>query len=241
MKMNKVLRKGVKGLGVKLLVPIGGLLGLVVVAGLLVVQVVKKNPGMLGLLKGPEILKQEQEDFVAEVGKSISLPEEDPTVAEVTDLENLQGQVFFEKAVEGDKVLIYADARKVILYRPAEKRVVEVGTINVDRDGEGEVAGLATEALVVALLNGTETGGATEGVENKLGEVMPEAQIKVKTSAAKTDYDKSLVVDMTGEKSGVVETLARELGMEVGELPEGERERAGIEVVVIVGQDKLGD
>jgi len=223
--MKKVMRKSVKALGAQLSVPLGGLLGLVVVAGLVMVQVVKKNPGMLGLLKGPEILKQEQEDFVAEVGKSISLPEEDPTVAEVTDLENLQG----------------ADAKKVILYRPAEKRVVEVGTINVDRDGGGEVAGLATEALVVALLNGTETGGATEGVENRLGEVMPEAQIKVKTSAAKTDYDKSVVVDMTGEKSGVVETLARELGMEVGELPEEERERAGIEVVVIVGKDKLGD
>jgi hypothetical protein len=46
---------------------------------------------------------------------------------------------------------------------------------------------------------------------------------------------------MTGENGEVVEALARELGMEVGELPEEERERAGIEVMVIVGQDKLGD
>lgn len=241
METDKVMKKGLSVLRVKLALPIGGLLGLVLVVGLLMVQLVRKNPGMLGLLKGPEILKQEQEDFVAEVGKSISLPEEVPTVAEVTDLENLTGQVFFEKAAEGDKVLIYADAKKVILYRPAEKRVVEVGTINVERDGEGEVAGLATETVTVALLNGTETGGATEGVEDRLGEVMPEAQVKVKTNAARTDYDRSLVVDMTGEKGEVVEALARELGMEVSELPEGERERAGIEVVVIVGKDKLGD
>jgi len=239
--MKKVLNKAVKGLGARLSMTAAGLLGLVVVIGLVMVQTVKKNPGMLGLLKGPEILKQEQEDFVAEVGKSISLPEENPTVAEVTDLENLTGQVFFEKAAEGDKVLIYADAKKVILYRPAEKRVVEVGTINIDKDGEGEVAGLATEAVAVALLNGTKTGGATEEVEDKLGEVMPGVQIKVKTNAAKTDYDRSLVVDMTGENGEVVKALAKELGMEVGELPEEERERAGIEVVVIVGQDKLGD
>ncbi len=204
-------------------------------------NLVINNPGRLGLLKGSEILKQEQEDFVAEVGKNISLPEEEPIVAEVTDLESLTGQVFFEKAAEGDKVLIYVDAKKVILYRPAEKRVVEVGTINVERDGEGEVAGLTTEAMAVALLNGTKTGGATEAVETKLGEVMPEAQIKLKTSAARTDYDKSVVVDMTGEKGEVVEALAKELEMEVGELPEGERERAGIEVMVIVGQDKVGD
>lgn len=241
MEADKVMKKGISVLGVKLAVPIGGLLGLVLVVGLLMVQLVRKNPGMLGLLKGPEILKQEQEDFVAEVGKSISLPEEVPTVAEVTDLENLQGQIFFEKAAEGDKVLIYADAKKVILYRPAERRVVEVGTINVERDGEGEVAGLATETVAVALLNGTETGGATEGVEDKLEEVMPEAQVKVKTNAARTDYDRSVVVDMTGENGEVVEVLARELGMEVSELPEEERERAGIEVVVIVGKDKLGD
>jgi len=239
MEADKAMKKGISVLGVKLAVPIGGLLGLVLVVGLLMVQLVKRNPGMLGLLKGPEILKQEQEDFVAEVGKSISLPEEVPTVAEVTDLENLTGQVFFEKAAEGDKVLIYADAKKVILYRPVEKRVVEVGTINVEKDGE--VAGLATETVAVALLNGTETGGATEGVEDRLEEVMPEAQVKVKTNAARTDYDRSLVVDMTGENGEVVEALARELGMEVGELPEEERERAGIEVMVIVGQDKLGD
>jgi len=242
MEADKVMKKGLNVLGVKLSIPIGGLLGLVVVAGLLMVQLVRKNPGMLGLLKGPDILKQEQEDFVAEVGKSISLPEEEPTVAEVTDLENLTGQTFFNKAAEGDKVLIYTDAKKVILYRPGEKRVVEVGTINVEKEGEeGEVAGLATEAVTVALLNGTKTGGATEAVEDKLGEVMPEAQIKVKTSAAKTNYDKSLVVDMTGEKGEVAEALAEELGMEVGELPEGEREREGIEIVVIVGKDKLGD
>ena len=239
--MKRMLTKGTKLLGVKLPMTVVGLLGLVVAIGLMTANLVRNNPERLGLLKGSEILKQEQEDFVAEVGKNISLPEEEPIVAEVTDLESLTGQVFFEKAAEGDKVLIYVDAKKVILYRPAEKRVVEVGTINVERDGEGEVAGLTTEAMVVALLNGTKTGGATEAVETKLGEVMPEAQIKLKTSAARTDYDKSVVVDMTGEKGEVVEALAKELEMEVGELPEGERERAGIEVMVIVGQDKLGD
>jgi hypothetical protein len=238
MKTKQLLKQAGKSLGWKLSLPVSGLLGVFVAAGLLSVYLIRQNPSTVGLLKGPEILKKEQEEFVAEVGKSIKLPEGQPTIAEVTDLEKLSGQVFFEQAAAGDKVLIYADAKKVILYRPLEKRVVEVGSINVESQ-DGEVAGVAAETVAVALLNGTEEKGATTTIEEKLKQVMPQAEVKLKTNAAKTDYEKSLVVDMTGNQGTVVESLAKDLGMEVGSLPEGEKVRDGIEVLIIVGKDKL--
>ncbi len=75
---------------------------------------------------------QAQEDIqslVEEVGKLILLPDEAPTVATVTDPTQLQGQPFFVNAKMGDKVLIYAAARKAVLYSPSEKRIVEVAPL----------------------------------------------------------------------------------------------------------------
>lgn len=112
--------------------PLIVVLVLMALSSLITVNVARKNPDIFGLVKGPSILQKEEDELVAKVGSLIALPEnEDPVVATVSDKEQLQGQAFFENAIDGDKVLIYADAGKVVLYRPSEKRVVEVGTVNI--------------------------------------------------------------------------------------------------------------
>ncbi len=73
--------------------------------------------------------------LVEEIGMVMVLPEgETPTLATVSDPELLQGQAFFRNAKEGDKVLIYTTAGKVILYDPIAKKIVEVAPIAA---GEG--------------------------------------------------------------------------------------------------------
>lgn len=78
----------------------------------------------------PQAVNQEEvNNLITEVGVLIVLPDEVPTIATVSDLEQLKNQPFFAKAKIGDKVLIYAVARKAILYSPSEKKIVEVAPL----------------------------------------------------------------------------------------------------------------
>lgn len=77
--------------------------------------------------------------LVKEVGKLIELPiGEIPTIATVSDATKLSDQPFFANAQNGDKVLIYAQAKKAILYRPSIKwkifysiKIIEISPINL--------------------------------------------------------------------------------------------------------------
>ena len=51
-------------------------------------------------------------------------------MATVSDPEKLKDQPFFAKAQKGDKVLIYSNSQKAILYSPTEDKIVEVAPIN---------------------------------------------------------------------------------------------------------------
>lgn len=67
---------------------------------------------------------------IEKVGKLMILPsDETPNVATVTDLERLKDQPFFKNAKTGDRVLIYANSRKAILYDPVYNKIVEVTQI----------------------------------------------------------------------------------------------------------------
>ena len=84
----------------------------------------KKNP--------KRAVQQETQKLLANVSELIVLPEgETPTIATVTDPERLKDQPFFAKAQAGDKVLIYTNARKAILYSSTQNKIVEVAPINI--------------------------------------------------------------------------------------------------------------
>jgi len=55
--------------------------------------------------------------------------EETPTVATVTDPEVLKEKLFFTSSLKGDKVLIFTNLGKAILYRPSIDKIIE--TISV--------------------------------------------------------------------------------------------------------------
>lgn len=85
------------------------------------------------LQKNPQqVVQDETNKLLAQVSKLMVLPEgEMPTIATVNDPERLKDQPFFAKAKKGDKVLIYANAKKAILYDPVENKIVEIAPINI--------------------------------------------------------------------------------------------------------------
>jgi len=79
-----------------------------------------------------KVAREETKNLLAQISQIIVLPEgEEPTVATVNDPEKLKDQPFFAKAKKGDKVLIYTNAKKAILYDPLNKKIVEVAPINI--------------------------------------------------------------------------------------------------------------
>ena len=78
------------------------------------------------------IAQNEASELVERVSKLIVLPEDEtPTIATVQNPEQLLEQPFFARAKKGDKVLIYTNARKAILYDPVANKIVEVAPVNI--------------------------------------------------------------------------------------------------------------
>lgn len=83
-------------------------------------------------LANPQAAAQDEATRVKnEVAQLIELPNETPTIATVVDVDKLKTQAFFANAQNGDKVLLFATAKKAVLYRPNTKKIVEVAPINL--------------------------------------------------------------------------------------------------------------
>lgn len=64
-------------------------------------------------------------EMLSIIGAAIALPDEKPTIISVTDREKLQDQEFFKKAQNGDKVVIYEGIRRIFLYRPSARKIID--------------------------------------------------------------------------------------------------------------------
>lgn len=67
--------------------------------------------------------------MIEKISTVMQLPDEKPTVINVTDREKLQSQEFFKKAENGDKVIIYESIRRIYLYRPSIKKIIDVAPL----------------------------------------------------------------------------------------------------------------
>lgn len=73
----------------------------------------------------------EIKSLVQKVGRLAILPtDETPTVATVSDPDALKSQAFFVDAKKGDKVLIYTNAKKAVLYDPTADKIVNIAPLN---------------------------------------------------------------------------------------------------------------
>lgn len=188
-------------------------------------------------------VKMETKLLLEKIGMLYDLPTgETPTIATVSDKSKLQKQAFFAKAENGDKVLIYTDAKKAILYRPSLNKIMEVASLALTQPS---VAPQATtqpqsgeptksKSVTVSILNGTKKAGIATATEKKIREEMSNAEV-VEKGDAKFDYDKTIVIDITGSNKEFAKKMADVFGGSLASLPSGEKIPKG-NILVIIGE-----
>jgi hypothetical protein len=203
------------------------------------------------LLKNPSGAADAQVQLIlSSLGRLMDLPTgETPTVATITDKEKLASQPFFQKAKNGDKLVIYTLAKKAILYDPNRNMIIDVSTINIPSPTQAATASESgtlspgapsplPEKLKVVLLNGTMINGLTRKYETELKTKAGNQTVVVDRDNAKNqDYEKTLMVDLKG-KNSITQRLAATLGMSLVDLPTGESSTSSADILIIVGKDK---
>ncbi len=88
-------------------------------------QQLRKNPSAA--------VQADTKALVDRVGKLMELPSgETPTIATIQDKDKLKDQPFFKDAQNGDKILIYAQAKKAIIFRESTNKIINVGPIAIN-------------------------------------------------------------------------------------------------------------
>ena len=191
------------------------------------------------ILKNPLLASQkEQETLIANVAKLTDLPNEQPTIAKVSDITKLQGQPFFQKAKNGDYVLIYSKSEEAILYDPTENKIVQIGPININQSSPQQAAlGAQTKAqpLRVVIENGTIVAGLAKKTELELSQKMPEVNVVADANASSSAYNQTKIIDLTGNNAASAGQLATFLNGTVTSLPTGEVKPANADILIILG------
>ena len=179
------------------------------------------------------VAKQETDEVAAKISALMDVPKnEEPTLATVTDINKLKSQQFFAKAENGDKVLIYAQSSKAILYRPQSNKIIEVASVNL---GQTQTPS-TTPKLRVALYNGSSVEGATGVAEKTITQKVANVEVVDKENAKKNTYPKTLVVDVSGNQQQAAQQLSQVLGASVGPMPTGEAKPTDADLLVILGK-----
>jgi hypothetical protein len=159
--------------------------------------------------------------LIAEIADRAVLPKgEKPSVSTVVD-KNKADQAFLVNASDGDKVLLYFQAGRAVLYRPSTHQIVNMGP-------------LTQPPAQVFLRNGT-SGDIPASIHTSLGK---SAGFKVVSQDLSTrpTYADTLVIDITGNRPDLATRVAKLVGGKVVRLPSGEI-APDAEILVIVGAD----
>ena len=205
---------------------------------------VKKEVVRLSTPEGQQaFLDQQTEDTIERIRKHMVLPEDEvPTVVTITDIDLLtEQQPFFNGAQNGDKVLVYAGARKAIIYSPERDIVVNVGTIVADNEDvvvdepENEFS-----MLDIEIRNGTDAPGLAQTISSQLTTTNENFNIVNVSDSENKEISQTVIIDMgkTNNKD-LVASVGNILGATTTSLiPEGE-EDSDAEVLIILGENQI--
>lgn len=160
------------------------------------------------------------DEIVIRVNKELSIQGDgNPVVLTVED-KNKATQPFLQQAENGDKVLLYYKAKKAILYRPSEKRIVHQGAYT-------------PPDAKVFIRKGTDDEQTVTTVKDKLSTV-EDISLVSEDISPKKDYKDIFIVHVTDRYDDKVQELSETLDAEVIRLPAGET-FPDADILVIVG------
>lgn len=225
---------------------IPGLLVICMIAVILCIYFFFQYQHAQTLLKNPTAAVKEEGRQIADSIRSVVAipPNETPTVATVADVQKLNQQPFFSHAQNGDKVLVFASTKMVILYRPSVKRVINIllpSAKQMIQPTSVQITPTTSQSTAqnvarVIVLNGSKTDGlagkTAELIENKNKYVT----IVKKDSAQKSTYEKSVVIYLSEQYKKQAEQIATQLNAQTtSSLPTGEKQ-TDADIVIIVAE-----
>jgi hypothetical protein len=192
------------------------------------------------------------ESVVSQVGKLMVLPNETPQLATVSDVTKLANQPFFTHAQNGDKVLIYQNAKKAILYRPSVNKIIEVAPVNIPSSTPVAVntnpsvtpsTSLSptptSQPVKIVILNGTNTVGLTKQVESSLNGKVNNIDVVDRTNAKDNTYNQTIVVVLNSGSKKTAQSIADALNAKVEPLPKDETKPANADILIIAGSNLI--
>lgn len=180
------------------------------------------------LLQSPHAAMVQEGDEIMQIIRPVIqiAKDEKPTIATVADKTKLVGQPFFERAENGDKVLIFKTSNTVVLFRPSVKKVIAVSSIP-----QGEKTTLPTTTqnnivpLRVAVLNGSRVNGVAKKTADTITQSIKNITIVKEETAEKKTYTKTQVIYVTSQAQPIATQIAQLLEGEISNtIPEGEKD-----------------
>lgn len=190
-------------------------------------------------------------DVLSAASALMNLPQdESPTIATVVDGNRFSERRIFSKAENGDRILAYAQARIAILYRPSANKIIEIAQLKpseeirpanrlspiIENAAASETVATSIQGKIeVAIYNGSKTKGLAASLANKLSGI--KGISVVKKANAVGDFEKTFVIDLTGENVAAAKLIAQTLNGVVAELPVGET--APKADILVIGAEEI--
>ncbi len=100
----------------------------------------RKEVEKLSTVQGQqELSKTQTQELLGEMRQIIIMPtNEDPVVATITDINQLKDKDFYKDAKNGDRVVVFANAKKAYIYSPERKLIVNVGAFQIEEKPQNQ-------------------------------------------------------------------------------------------------------
>lgn len=220
----------IKRIGVAFVQYIIPLVLFTVAGGILAFIALRARPDILGVVSTSTTTSP----LIMEVSQYVSVPsDEEPTIATVTDITKLPNAPIFKNAVVGDKVIAYAIAKKIILYRPSEKKVIDQGSFDTYEEVASPSASIIPQSVTqVVVLHEASKSAQLTSFENELG-TEPSIKVIDRQYQFKQQPTETLVVDITGQNSDLLRKIAVDFRLVASLWPEGEIKPLDADLVVL--------